>query len=83
MLSCMQLPSGISFADTGSGTAWDGTAADTAWYTGHESDSEFSIGSADQLAGLASLVNGGNTFAGKTVKLTADIDLGGGKNIQR
>jgi|GEM_PF-856950 len=51
---------------------WDGTA-DTTWY--NENDTEFIITTAEQLAGLAELVDGGNTFEGKTVKLAKDIDL--------
>ena len=35
----------------------------------------YEISTAEQLAGLAKLVNGGNNFSGKTIKLTADIDL--------
>ena len=56
---------------------WDGTQIDTSWYTGHENDESYTISSAAQLAGLAKLVNNGNTFNGKTIKLGADIDLGG------
>jgi hypothetical protein len=48
---------------------------DTTWY--NTQDSEFWISKAGQMAGLAQLVNRGNRFAGKTVKLTADIDLSG------
>ena len=55
----------------GEGTpAW---TADTSWY--NDTDTEFVLTTAGQLAGLAVLVDGGNTFAGKTVKLDADIDL--------
>ena len=56
-------------------TPWNGTDVDISWYVGHESDTEFSISTAAQLAGLAKLVNDGNNFSGKTIKLTADIDL--------
>ena len=48
--------------------------ADTAWYDGQKA--EFTLTTAAQLAGLAKLVNGGNNFNSKTVKLGADIDLG-------
>lgn len=48
--------------------------ADTAWYDSQKS--EFTLTTAAQLAGLAKLVNGGNNFNSKTVKLGADIDLG-------
>ncbi|MBE6575557.1 MAG: hypothetical protein E7654_04700 [Ruminococcaceae bacterium] len=51
---------------------WDGTA-DTTWY--NDTDTEFAITTAEQLAGLAELVDGGNNFAGKTIKLGADVDL--------
>lgn len=56
-------------------TSWaaDGNY-DTAWY--NSTDTEFSISSAAELAGLAKLVNDEtDTFAGKTVNLTEDIDL--------
>ncbi len=51
---------------------WDGTA-DTSWY--NETDTEFMIMNAQQLAGFAELVDEGNTFEGKTVKVGQDIDL--------
>lgn len=52
--------------------AWDGTA-DTSWY--NDTDTEFVITTAEQLAGLADLVDAGNTFEGKTIKLDKDLDL--------
>ena len=51
---------------------WDGTA-DTSWY--NDTDTEFVITTAEQLAGLAKLVDEGNTFEGKTIKLDKDLDL--------
>ena len=51
---------------------WDGTS-DTSWY--NENDTVFTLTTAEQFAGFRDLVDGGNTFAGKTVKLGADIDL--------
>ena len=51
---------------------WDGTA-DTTWY--NDTDTEFTLTTAEQLAGFAELVDGGNNFAGKTVKLGANLDL--------
>ncbi len=51
---------------------WDGTA-DTSWYD--PSKTEFSLSTAEQLAGLAELVSGDNTFKGVTFTLTNDIDL--------
>lgn len=51
------LPATALAADGGVSTTsvsgWDGTA-DTSWYTGHESDSDYTITSAAELAGLAS-----------------------------
>ena len=53
---------------------WNGES-DTSWY--NDTDTEFEIYNADQLAGLGELVDGGNTFAGKTVTMIKDIDLKG------
>ena len=50
-------------------------SADTDWY--NDNDTAFEIDSAAKLAGLAELVNEGNTFSGKTIKLTTNIDLAG------
>ena len=54
------------------GEVWNGEA-DTSWY--QVDATEFQIATAEQLAGLAELVNAGYTFEGKTIKLTADILL--------
>ena len=51
---------------------WDGTADDS-WY--EPSAQAYNLTTAEQLAGLAKLVNDGNTFAGKTITLGADIFL--------
>ena len=65
---------------------WDGTA-DVSWY--NEEDTEFTLSTAEQIAGLASLVNGTAvmptdveinlpvSFEGKTVKLDGNVDLAG------
>ena len=54
-------------------TRWDG-AVDLSWYNG--TDTEFTITTARQLAGVAELVNSNTTdFAGKTIRLGADISL--------
>ena len=66
---------GIAKADT-----WDGSIS-TAWY---ENGEPYEIHSAADLAGLAQLVNGNPIwdradpvdFAGKTITLMTDIDLG-------
>lgn len=62
-------------------TAWAASEewidqADTSWYADSSAD-VFTINSAAELAGLASLVNAGNHFTGKTIHLGADIDLSG------
>jgi len=43
--------------------------ADTTWYTANPSAASFTISNADELAGLAVLVNGGNAFIDKTIVL--------------
>ena len=53
---------------------WDSSVVDTSWYNADKST--FEIKNAAQLAGLAQLVNDEKVnFKGKTIKLTADIDL--------
>lgn len=51
---------------------WTGDE-DTSWY--NTEDNTFEISSAAQLAGLLKLVNEGNNFEGKTIKLTKDLNL--------
>lgn len=57
---------------------WDGTT-DTSWY--NTTDTEFTISTAEQLAGLAAIVNNtasgitADTFKGKTIYLSENIDL--------
>jgi uncharacterized repeat protein (TIGR02543 family) len=55
--------------------AWAAAMPDPSWYDNVENT--FTLTNADQLAGLASLVNGGNNFSGKTIRLGGDIDLSG------
>ena len=57
---------------------WDGTA-DTDWY---DNQTEFTINTAEQLAGLAQLVNNGENFLGKTITLGANIMLNDTTNWQ-
>jgi len=54
-------------------------AQSTAWYTANPDAATFQISTAEDLRGLASLVNSPipTTFSGKTIKLMWDIDLGG------
>ena len=73
------IPPHVAFAGENTVDSWDGSA-DTSWYTGHESDTEYHITTAEQLAGLAQLVNtdpGTTNFAGKTFYLDNDLDLSG------
>ena len=56
---------------------------DTSWYTPvdegtTEDKNVYEISTAAQLLGFAKLANEGETFEGKTIKLTADIDLNPG-----
>ena len=59
-------------AEAPAADVWDGTV-DTSWY--NSTDTEFIIYTAEQLAGLAQLVNNGNTFSEKTIYLGNNIDL--------
>jgi len=52
---------------------WDGSSRNKGWYS--ETETEFTIMDADQLAGLAELVLSGITFEGSTITLINDIDL--------
>ena len=54
------------------GAPWFGDV-DTAWYV--DGQDEFVLKSGAELAGFAALVNEGNSFAGKTIKLANSIDL--------
>ena len=54
------------------GDSWT-ELADTSWY--NDEDKEFTLKKGDELAGLAVLVDGGNNFEGKTIKLKRDISL--------
>lgn len=55
---------------TSSHDEWNGQA-DTSWYS--DDNSEFHINNPQQLAGLAEIVNNGNTFLGKKIYLDNDI----------
>ncbi len=50
-------------------------SADTTWYD--SSQNSFDISDASSFAGLAVMVSHGNDFEGKTINITADIDLSG------
>lgn len=51
---------------------WDGTD-DTSWYDGEEK--ELYISTAEELAGLSTIVNKGNSMEGQTIVLGSDIYL--------
>ncbi|MBO5067281.1 MAG: hypothetical protein J6C62_02625 [Clostridia bacterium] len=53
---------------------WDGTA-DTSWYDPANPQTEYTISTAEQIAGLSELVSGNTTFAGVTFTLDADVSL--------
>ena len=54
-----------------------GDKADTSWYV-HETESEYHITTAEQLAGMAKLINDDMAnFKDKTIYLENDLDLGG------
>lgn len=54
-------------------TMWNDVAT-TDWY--NETDTEFTLSTAEEFAGLSVLVAGGNDFLDKTILIDADIDLG-------
>ena len=63
------------------GNPWDGTTRDTSWY--NTTDTEFILTTEDEFAGFAAIVGGMadgieiDDFSGKTVKLGANLNLGG------
>jgi len=48
---------------------------DTRWYTSDTMALTYTLFTADELAGLAQLVNAGNSFTGRTIVLGDDVDL--------
>lgn len=54
-------------------TMWKDNA-DTQWYNAQ--DTEFTLNTSSELAGLSVLVAGGNDFSGKTILIDSDLDLG-------
>ncbi len=57
--------------------AWDGTSASASLKGEGTQASPYLVETAEDLAFLASSVNGGNSYEGKYIVQTADIDLGG------
>ena len=70
----------LQVADDKASAYWS-SEADTTWYKETDDEGneilEFTLTTAEQLAGLAELVDGGNTFEGKTIVLGNDINLWG------
>lgn len=56
---------------------WNGKVV-TSWYTGDKT--EYNISSPGQLAGLAELVNSGESMQGVVINLTADLKMNNTKN---
>ncbi len=73
MVAVFAVPMMSGDADAATDT-WDGTA-DTSWY--NDTSTEFTLKTAEELAGLANIVNEGNQLSGKTIILDSDIDLSG------
>ena len=59
------------------GAAWDGVTASASLAGEGTQDSPYVVETAEDLAFLAKSVNEGNTYEGKYIVQTADIDLGG------
>jgi hypothetical protein len=64
--------------------AWQSGVPDVRWYNKNRDVSVFTISTAEELAGLAQIVNGTwgenparDNFSGKTIRLVANIDLSG------
>lgn len=63
----------VSPAESVSGEDHDSSIVDTSWF--NENDYEFEISTLPQLLGFRNLVNQGQHFKDKTIKVTQDIDL--------
>jgi len=71
LLTLLQI---ASCTKTPTSPIWNGSA-DTSWYTADTSATEFTITTAEQLAGIAKLVNDSVFFKGKTIRLGQNIML--------
>ena len=79
MAALLFFPNGIfSGFDIAADAAWDGTTIAKAFNGGDGSEAApFQIANGEQLAYFAQQVNSGESYDGKYLKLTYDIDLGG------
>ena len=74
-ITALSLVSPAPWSEAEGADTWDGTA-DTSWYDG--TATEYHIETAEQLAGLARIVNDGpNELVGVTVYLETDLDISG------
>ncbi|MCL2751777.1 MAG: YDG domain-containing protein [Firmicutes bacterium] len=64
---------GAAVLSAGNGSNAVVAAPDISWYSA--AVTEFVLSDANELAGLAQLVNSGNDFSGKTITLSGDISL--------
>lgn len=64
----------IQFSAFAQPTTFWSDNANTTWY--NATATSFNLTTANELAGLAVLVGGGNTFAGKTINIANNLDLG-------
>ena len=75
LMSMAVMPAAVQAADAV--PTWDGTS-DESWY--NSTDTEFTITTPEQLAGLAQIVNrGDDTFQNKTIILANDMELFNGR----
>ncbi|MBR7098726.1 MAG: hypothetical protein IKC59_04860, partial [Clostridia bacterium] len=74
LVSCL----GVSaYAEASEPTVWDGSV-DIRWFQNNSKATEYTINTAEELAGLSAAVNAGNDFANVTFRLGADIVLNSG-----
>lgn len=73
LMMCVTMLPTAAFAASAESAPWDGSIAESIPVNGDT----YTISTPAQLAKLALDVNGGNDYNGKTVKLVADINLGG------
>ena len=74
VLSAAMVLGTMAFPVFADGENW-ADSANIDWHT--DTESEYILSTAEELAGLASLVNSGTSFKNKTIKLGNDIDLKG------
>ena len=67
------LDGGLGTVESVTAQAWDGATINTSWYSADQTS--MSLYQPSDLAGLAKLVNEGNSFEGKTIHLSGDLDM--------